>query len=179
MKNIENELTRREILGNSLKTAGGIILAGGASNLFGSCAIEEDKHYRFDLSRLNSWQADLFLKAGRYWGINEGRDDSSRNKVYFGKILKRLDGDTIAYASWKSRTSKQDFSFENSEKVWTFTITFKHDENWVNCDLEGEFGQDFYNAARHEWGHIATESSLHSKDPKNIMYEIIRNRCYF
>ena len=173
MKDLENGLTRRSFLGNSLKTAGGIILIGGASNILSSCGIGEDKHYKFDLSRLNSWQVSSFLDAGESWNIYDGRDDSSRNKVYFGK----MSGTRLATARREVKTSEQDiFSFEEPEKIYTFTITFNKDANWVNCDLEGEWGFDFNRVARHEWGHILGYE--HSTKPNDIMYPYISYGCF-
>jgi hypothetical protein len=176
MKNLEKELTRRSFLEKSLRTAGGIILLGGASRLLSSCGVDEDKNYRFDLSRLSDWQADLFLKAGKdYWGVNDGRDDSSRNKVYFGSLPPE---EKKARTTW-TLEYKKDSILENPEKVWTFTVIFRQDLKWVNCDIEGTMGQDFYRIAAHEWGHIVNlrGDEMHSDNPNNIMYVPPPQRC--
>ncbi|HJZ18476.1 MAG TPA: hypothetical protein VJ208_00010 [Candidatus Nanoarchaeia archaeon] len=174
MKIVEKELTRRSFLEKSLRTAGGIILFGGASSLLNSCGVDENKHYRFDLSRLSDWQAELFLKAGKdYWGVNDGRDDSSRNKVYFGNVSEGKIATT--YLAWMTRDS----ILKNSEKIYTFTVVFKHDINWVNCDIPESYGWDFYNVSAHEWGHIVNlkGEGMHSNDPENIMYHDTPQRC--
>lgn len=169
-------LTRRSFLEKGLKTSGGILLLGGSS-LLSSCSTEEDLHYRFDLSRLEDWQAELFIKAGRdYWGVGS-RDDSSRNKVYFGKPKK----DKLAYASWEweLRNNPREIVQNGIGEICTFTVVFENDVNWANCSIEGSHGKDFYRAAAHEWGHMVNlkGKKIHSDNPEDIMYRKIIHRC--
>jgi len=143
----------------------------GTAMILSSCAT--DKNYRFDLSGLNPWQADLFLEAGRAWGMDISRDDSSRNKAYLGNVPEEF----VAY----TRIDRKRPLEAPNEKIYTFTVAFKPDKHWVNCLVKGSYGEDFGNVARHEAGHIYYEKGdeIHTSfpNPDSIMHFPAPQRC--
>ncbi len=177
MKNIENGLTRRALLGNGLKTAAGITLLG-APTLLSSCAYTDDWGYTFDTSGLNSEEfSNLFIEAGKhYWGVGD-RNDSSPNKAYFGYIPPKPDG-TIrrGRADWWLDGLEGD-PIRGYDKVYIYRVIFNEIFDWANCDIEGESGADFFQVAAHEWGHIFLRrgNELHSDPNYPIMNAI--DRC--
>lgn len=198
-------LGRRELLGKIAGAVGGIALGGLTSGLLSSCGTD-DINYNFKLSELPDWMPELFLQAGRdYWESYPWvRDDSSRNRAYLGEIV--LSGASLqagcnTFVSEPLQNGRLTYIPETSNVLvdpsgtplakttisstpkgdggleYTFTIVFNQNLNWVNCDIFGESGQDFYIISAHELGHVVSRSPLHSQDPYHIMFPYPLQRC--
>lgn len=172
-------LTRRDFV-----TKGGLFLAG--ASLLGACNSEPYWNYSFDLSELEGWQAYLFLEAGKNpWQVNDGRNDNSGNKVSFGKLPKESDIARVYSHEWKEeygefygRNLGKWLGTSEEKLMKQFRVVFRKEiTNWVDCNVEGEIGQDFLRIAQHEWGHILGYG--HSNNPKDIMFPTVPQRCQY
>lgn len=171
MTNLEKGLTRRSLLGDGLRTAGGIILLGVPSLSLSSCIDTDDWGYTFDTSGLNSEEfSKLFIEAGKhYWGVGD-RNDYSLNKAYFGYIPPKSDGTILrGRADWFWKLEGD--PIRGYDKVYTYEVIFNDLFDWVDCGIEGEEGDDFFQSAGHEWGHIFLKrgNELHSDTDYPIM----------
>ncbi len=137
--------------------------------------------YTFDLSGLESDEfAELFVEAGQhYWGVGN-RNDNSHNKAYFGETRRNPETGLRRRAELHKKW-KYALDLDSGElvrrKIYTYTVIFNKNKNWVNCDVEGEIGADFFNTSGHEWGHMVRKDGWHSDNPNNIMHNPSPYRC--
>ncbi len=120
-------------------------------------------HMRFDLSRLEPWQKNLFIEAGNYWNMSIKDDKNSKNAVYLGTVQKP----SIAFTN--------NFYSEDEDNIF-YDIAFDKEEMWNDCSKDRNTeGYDFFEISKHELGHVLGKK--HSENPKDIMYHYIAERC--
>ncbi len=149
------------------------ILIGGIIFLSGC---NPATHARFDLSRLELWQRDLFIEAGNYWNISIKDNKNSLNVAFLGDIKDKPKGKNQKYIAFTYNYT------EEGEKK--HQIIFDKKETWSDCSkVEGFLynnpqeinGYNFLKISQHELGHFMGKG--HSDNKKDVMYHQMGKRC--
>ncbi len=148
-----------------IKTLKNILSAAGI--LFAlSIPNETDLVINFNLSGLEPWQEELFIKAGRdFWGIEIRKDNASKNEAYF-----------FAFPGGSGPIARVNREITNEEL--SYKILFNKKYLWADCSRPNAIGRNFHRISGHEMGHVLGHEKghlpmyEHNGDFYSLMYKI-------
>jgi len=141
------------------------ILSATAILLALSVPQETDFIINFNLSGLEPWQQELFVKAGKdFWGIEIRKDSTSKNEAYL-----------FDFPNGIGPTARVNQIITNDGIV--YGVPFNKRYLWADCSKPNAFGRNFYRISGHELGHVMGFEKNHlqiyehnEQDPKSLMY---------